>query len=58
VELRMAQLAIMRGSSVVAYVRTRDLAAGSDAAAEQARVLMALHRDLLAEGASQMEQED
>jgi hypothetical protein len=58
VELRLAQLAIAAAAPVTAYLRTTALAAGSDAVAAHARLLMTLHRDLLDEGASRTEQED
>jgi hypothetical protein len=58
VELRLAQLAIASGTPGTAYLRTTALVAGSDAVAEHARLLMALHRDLVDEGAARIEQED
>lgn len=58
VELRLAQIAIATAAPVTAYLRIRALAAGCDAAAEHARLLMTLHRDLLDEGAARIEQED
>ena len=58
VELRLAQIAIATGAAVTAYLRLTDLAAGCDAAAEHARLLRTLHRDLLDEGAARIEQED
>ncbi|HEY2220842.1 hypothetical protein [Actinomycetospora sp.] len=51
VELRLAQIAIADGDASGAYSWTTLLAHGSGPEADQARLLMRLHRDLIAEGA-------
>ncbi|WP_133251898.1 hypothetical protein [Actinomycetospora cinnamomea] len=57
-ELRLAQIAIACGDASTAFSRASMLAAGTDAAATHARLLMDLHPDLMAEGARLLEQEE
>jgi hypothetical protein len=57
-DLRLAQIAIAQGDAFHAYTRTTGLAEGTDAEADHARLLIALHRDLIDEGARWREQED
>ncbi|MEJ2886428.1 hypothetical protein [Actinomycetospora aeridis] len=49
-DLRLAQIAIARADPVMAHHWTERLAEGDDAEAEQARLLIELHRELIEQG--------
>jgi hypothetical protein len=57
-ELRLAQIAVARGKAFSAHFWTSTLIHGADDVAEQARLLVTLHHDLIEEGAAQRDQDD
>jgi hypothetical protein len=57
VRLRLAQIAIAEGDAATAHTYTTMVARGDGPEGDQARLLMRLHRDLIAEGAPVLQEE-